>query len=363
MIAVAVLAAACSNTGSAAQSFLDLDARATAAQSALIEASRAAGTPGASDAWTAAVDAVEGVEAAAEEIEGIDRRLDDSVRYFARSGGYLLNLLRQGDVAEARSVQNVELGPAFSDLRAAIGGHLEGLAADGVDTTGSAANIPAGQILGGALALGVLIAAFRGLRDRRLAAARAREGASGASTTVYGPANPITASGEERGSSPSTDASRAARGGIRNADLAGVVEAALAQVEKTGWEVALDIPDFSVAADPLRLRRVIGNLLLSATSHGAEHIGIVAEEEDGAIVISIGDDGSVSEAEPVNEYGHPAEVDHQIGVARQLLAGMSAEVDWICLDGVSLYVLHLARGGVVEAFGTRSAELDIAESA
>lgn len=139
------------------------------------------------------------------------------------------------------------------------------------------------------------------------------------------------------------EAIHSVRGGLRTVELRGIIDAALATMVDTGWEVAIECPDVSVLVDPLRMRRLLSNLLLSATAHGAEHIGLVAVIVEDRVEVNVGHDGSLLEG-MTDAADVPPEVEHQLTVARQLLAGMHADARWTDWRGVSLYTMELVRG-------------------
>ena len=139
------------------------------------------------------------------------------------------------------------------------------------------------------------------------------------------------------------EAIHSVRGGLRTVELRGIIDAALATMVDAGWEVAIECPDVSVLVDPLRMRRLLSNLLLSATAHGAEHIGLVAVIVGDRVEANVGHDGSLLDGVPDTTDG-PPEVEHQLTVARQLLAGMHADARWTNWRGVSLYTMELVRG-------------------
>lgn len=139
------------------------------------------------------------------------------------------------------------------------------------------------------------------------------------------------------------EAIHSVKGGLRTVELRGIIDAALATMADAGWEVAIECPDVSVLVDPLRMRRLLSNLLLSATAHGAEHIGLVAVIVEDRVEVNIGHDGSLLDGAPETTQ-RPPEVEHQLTVARQLLAGMHADARWTNWRGVSLYTIELVRG-------------------
>ena len=139
------------------------------------------------------------------------------------------------------------------------------------------------------------------------------------------------------------EALHSVRGGLRTVELRGIIDAALATMVDAGWEVAIECPDVSVLVDPLRMRRLLSNLLLSATAHGAEHIGLVAVIVEDRVEVNVGHDGSLLEG-VTDTTETPRDVDHQLTVARQLLAGMNARARWSNWRGVSLYTIELVRG-------------------
>jgi hypothetical protein len=155
------------------------------------------------------------------------------------------------------------------------------------------------------------------------------------------PAKPAAPTGPLR----NPEATHSVRGGLRTVELEGIIDAALATVSNTGWEVAIQCPTVHVLVDPLRMRRLLSNLLLSATAHGAEHIGLVAEIVGDRVEVNVGHDGSLlADRGSADDTDVPPEVEHQLTVARQLLQGMHAEVRWTRWRGVSLYTVELVRG-------------------
>jgi hypothetical protein len=62
--------------------------------------------------------------------------------------------------------------------------------------------------------------------------------------------------------------------------------------------------------------------------------------------VNVGHDGTLlgDETNRASSSDMPPEVEHQLTVARQLLAGMHAEVRWSRWRGVSLYTIELVRG-------------------
>ncbi len=140
------------------------------------------------------------------------------------------------------------------------------------------------------------------------------------------------------------EALHSVRGGLRTVELKGIIDAALATIVDAGWEVAIECPPVHVLVDPLRMRRLLSNLLLSATAHGAEHIGLVAVIVGDKVEINVGHDGSLLRGISEDASSPPPEVDHQITVAKQMLGGMHAEVRWTNWRGVSLYTIELVRG-------------------
>lgn len=150
---------------------------------------------------------------------------------------------------------------------------------------------------------------------------------------------------EPTGTVRNPEAAHSVRGGLRTVELEGIIDAALATVTNTGWEVAIQCPPVRVLVDPLRMRRLLSNLLLSATAHGAEHIGLVAEIVDDKVEVNVGHDGELLAREhDEDQLAVPREVEHQLTVAKQLLHGMHADVRWTRWRGVSLYTVELVRG-------------------
>jgi PAS domain S-box-containing protein len=77
----------------------------------------------------------------------------------------------------------------------------------------------------------------------------------------------------------------------RPANLAAVVESALASVANaSGVEVRIE-PDLMVQADPRRLEQIVANLVENAIEHGSVPVVIDACLANGGVVLSVADDG------------------------------------------------------------------------
>jgi signal transduction histidine kinase len=78
----------------------------------------------------------------------------------------------------------------------------------------------------------------------------------------------------------------------RPANLASVVESALASVvDASGVEVRVP-RDVTVQADPRRLEQIVANLVENAIEHGAPPVVIDAARENGSVILSVADHGA-----------------------------------------------------------------------
>lgn len=305
-----------------------------AAESAINRAVLAAGSSGAAEARSSADLSLAEFRDAADAIELDDASLEEQLRYFDRSGAYVLALLAQGEAAQAANAQKGDLAAVADDLRASLVRKAASVPESAGTTT------PVGQIIGAGILVVVALATLRWLVMRGTSHGSVPEPVASAASAARAQLPALSqesAQGQE---------ARAGRPTPRSADLRGVIEAAVASVENTGWRIAVHAPEMDVLVDPLRLRTVLGNLLMSATLHGARHIGVVAELDDGKVYISIGDDGDISHDGPDVVSANPGarlpqEVDHQLTVANSLLEASGAEVSWMRVEGVSLYVVEL----------------------
>ncbi len=65
---------------------------------------------------------------------------------------------------------------------------------------------------------------------------------------------------------------------------------ALFQVKDHGWDMSVVCPELSIVGDPVRLRGAIMTALSTAFRSGARQVGIVVEDLDGEVLLTIGRD-------------------------------------------------------------------------
>ncbi|MDH4115989.1 MAG: hypothetical protein OEX04_11050 [Acidimicrobiia bacterium] len=278
-----------------------------------------------------------------------EQAIKDAGESYAQAANLVLGLLEDGTTDVASEVKRTQADVKFDlvhDLLAARQNDLGG------PTDGRSAS-PILKVVFGLIGLAAVVGVA--LRVRAAMEPDAEE--EPPSQHVYDPRQPDAFSSslptelEEAETDPDApprnpEALHSVRGGLRTVELPGIIEAALATVNNAGWDAAVDCPDVRVMVDPLRMRRLLTNLLLSATAHGAEHIGLVATIEGDKVEVNVGHDGSLLDGytEAAARENPPKEVDHQLNVARQLLNGMHADVRWTAWRGVSLYTVELVRG-------------------
>jgi hypothetical protein len=277
---------------------------------------------------------------------------------YAQSANLVLQLLGEGNVAVAAEVTTTQVDVKYLTVGSSLRTRLDALGGPPA-SSGMTRMVVVAVIIAGVAALALWRMRPGEKADEHEAAPprRPEELSSFQSSFPDDPINSLSSDLPPIGSQPSRppeptgpvrnpEAVHSVKGGLRTVELEGIIEAALATVTNTGWEVAIQCPDVRVLVDPLRMRRLLSNLLLSATSHQAEHIGLVAEIVGDRVEVNVGHDGTLLANEPKDapSADTPPEVEHQLTVARQLLAGMHAEVRWSRWRGVSLYTIELVRG-------------------
>jgi hypothetical protein len=306
---------------------------------------------------TAASDALIALNDATDDFEG-ETSIAQATEGYAQSANLVLGLLQEGNIDVAAEVAATQVEVKYVTVGSSLRTRLDALggppSSSGITRMVVVAVIVAGVA---ALALSRMRPGGDTGEPEPPPARRPEELSSFRSSFPEDPIDTLSSDLPPIGSEPSRppvptgpvrnpEAVHSVKGGLRTVELEGIIEAALATVTNTGWEVAIQCPDVRVLVDPLRMRRLLSNLLLSATSHQAEHIGLVAEIVGDRVEVNVGHDGTLlaREAKDAPRSETPPEVEHQLTVARQLLAGMHAEVRWSRWRGVSLYTIELVRG-------------------
>ena len=284
--------------------------------------------------------------------------LEQAAEGYAQSANLVLGLIEEGNVAVAVEVAATQVDVKYLTVGSSLRTRLDALGGP-PSSSGMARVVVVAVIIAGVAALALWRMRPGGEAEEQVSAPprRPEELSSFQSSFPDDPINALSSDLPPIGSQPSRppaptgpvrnpEAVHSVKGGLRTVELEGIIEAALATVTNTGWEVAIQCPNVRVLVDPLRMRRLLSNLLLSATSHQAEHIGLVAEIVGDRVEVNVGHDGTLLAKEPKDAPSSvtPPEVEHQLTVARQLLAGMHAEVRWSRWRGVSLYTIELVRG-------------------
>jgi signal transduction histidine kinase len=74
-------------------------------------------------------------------------------------------------------------------------------------------------------------------------------------------------------------------------DPAEIVESVLGPWRRSGHDILVDLAPAAVAADPLRLRQILRNLISNAVKHGGRHVAVVGLHVQGGYAWSVVDDG------------------------------------------------------------------------
>ncbi len=307
---------------------------------------------------TAAAGGLVAFNEATDEFTG-DATLGQAAEGYAQSANLVLGLLDEGNIDVAVEVTATQVEVKYATLTSGLRTRLDALGGP-PSSSGITRVVVVAVIIAGVAALALSRMRPGGTGDEPPAPAARRPEENSSFPSSPFPDDPISSLSSDLppiGSQPSRppeptgpvrnpEAVHSVKGGLRTVELEGIIEAALATVTNAGWEVAIQCPEVRVLVDPLRMRRLLSNLLLSATSHQAEHIGLVAEIVGDRVEVNVGHDGNLLAKEPRDgpSSDTPPEVEHQLTVARQLLAGMHAEVRWSRWRGVSLYTIELVRG-------------------
>jgi signal transduction histidine kinase len=74
-------------------------------------------------------------------------------------------------------------------------------------------------------------------------------------------------------------------------DPADIVDSVIAPWRRSGTDIVVDLAPAAVAADPLRLRQILRNLISNAFKHGGRHVAVVGLHVQGGYAWSVVDDG------------------------------------------------------------------------
>lgn len=152
---------------------------------------------------------------------------------------------------------------------------------------------------------------------------------------------------------------------VETVDVAAAVMSVLRPLTATERErIAVAVPPtLTVAADPVRLRQILRNLVTNALRYGGSHITVSASADPTATMVSVSDDGDgldEAQSELVFSAYHsahssnPASIGLGLTVCRKLARLMGGDVSYHRRDGKSVFALHLpadARAGVPEHAG------------
>lgn len=140
--------------------------------------------------------------------------------------------------------------------------------------------------------------------------------------------------------------------GVETVDVAGAVASVLRPLAaEERKRIAVAVPSsLAVAADPVRLRQILRNLVTNALRYGGSHVTVSAWREGTTTAVSVSDDGDgLDEAESELVFSpyhsahssNPASIGLGLTVCRKLARLMGGDVTYRRRDGKSVFVLHL----------------------
>jgi hypothetical protein len=86
------------------------------------------------------------------------------------------------------------------------------------------------------------------------------------------------------------NANRSTRARTMDVDLRGLLMTALHQVKDYGWDMSVVCPEVQITADPVKLRNAVVAALGTAFLGGAQRVGVVVEDLEGDVLLTIGRD-------------------------------------------------------------------------
>lgn len=355
MLLGALVLASCSpsvdpaSLGADGQRLLDLSRSTDAIHEALRDASDSGESGG--PAWNKARSSLDVLARDVTNVPAGDASVAEAVTFFADSGSIMLGFLQNSDTTRARAFFDDRVTRNYDGVKDAIDDRFVELGGTPIGSTGS--SVPAALLIALLVVVGVAVWLFRQAQPT-VRGAHTPEAISNQvlEQDAVEPLEESPAPAEEAVVDPPmsrrspTLVEDVPRSRLQATNLRDVLEAAISRVNDGGWEITLDSPDVKVTADPLRLRRLVGTLLLSATMHQPDHIGVVANVAGDRVILSVGDDGQKDSnnnelPESAMAGDAPAEIGHQLTVARQIAEHMQGSVDWLRFDGVSLYTVDL----------------------
>jgi hypothetical protein len=134
-----------------------------------------------------------------------------------------------------------------------------------------------------------------------------------------------------------SDLNRSTKARAMEVDLKGLLMTALHQVKDYGWDMSIVCPDLHIMADPVKLRHAVLAALGNAFLSGAQRVGLVVEDLEGDVLLTIGRDAPPDEGE-ANEFAE--RFANQVQVA---LGVDQVESSLITDDEVSLMSVSLGR--------------------
>jgi signal transduction histidine kinase len=378
-------------------------ARAALAQAVVFVADHRISVAGADDAAAALAEArstLDDFEKSASSFESTDPELAAAAERFSDAELATLAHLEAGRVTKAESLRSGELEPAYRALSELLEERQAGASDAMLATNSSVARLAFFTRMGATLIIpSVAMAVYWILTRRRI---RAKEDEMQAQveaeraighakdeliagishelrtplTSIHGFAEVLLASGIDDQSaalelisiihSESWELSRmvddlltAARidaealsVAIEPTSLDEAITAVVAPLGLSGRAVEVVCDEVGVAADPLRLRQVLRNLISNAQRHGGPNIAVMTERERDHVTVIVADDGPGVPADAVDRLfdrfvngGRDALLTGSVGlglaVARQLVELMDGTLTYVRQDGITLFTITL----------------------
>ncbi len=139
---------------------------------------------------------------------------------------------------------------------------------------------------------------------------------------------------------------------VEPTELSVAIDSVLQPVLRQGRNVAASCPTVWVAADPLRLRQILRNLISNAAKHGGDNIAVIVDQANGMARITVADDGpGVSEGIITRLFdrfvngGRGALLAGSVGlglaVARDLAERMGGQITYKRIDDITMFDIEI----------------------
>lgn len=133
------------------------------------------------------------------------------------------------------------------------------------------------------------------------------------------------------------DSNRPTKARTMEVDLRKLLMTALYQIKDYGWDMSIVCPEMTITADPVKMRQAVLGALGTAFRSGAQRVGIVVEDIDGDVLLTIGRDAPQEQADAERS------AERFTTQVKQALGADDLESSLISDDDVSLISVSLGR--------------------